>query len=160
MPLASVCPVHGPFESRLIRLTSATNATITNSSESCPKCGRPSATVEGTFDIDAEGLVRVLAAPGWSIKALRAIQGDLEDLSETLAGEASADDRIDAILARLDQRDAELGELIRAAVAGAPRSKAHLAASALLGAVGTIVTLSDGGKLTVEAIRSVVTRFF
>ena len=112
-PLVSVCPNCGPFESIAYPFQNARRLTMSGSGESCPRCGRPARTIDGTFDI-SEGVVTVLSAPEWSRQALDLIQKPLLDSARALIDPKYSDARAYGLLDRkLDAVEAEVSQLRR-----------------------------------------------
>lgn len=77
MTIAAKCPVHGAFPSPFVGVSSVVDFALSGNSEPCPApgCGRASAVIDGTFNVDAFGHVSVVSAPAWSREALAAVQG-------------------------------------------------------------------------------------
>lgn len=73
-PVAAVCLVHGPFESRAFSSVGSQNVAFKGVTEQCPKCGLPSKVMEGSFDFDDQGFASVVSAPLWSMQALKTVQ--------------------------------------------------------------------------------------
>lgn len=74
MVVAAVCPVHGPFESRIFSLVDCTNVSFTGNQESCPTpgCGEMAEIMDGNFTF-AGGETIIHQAPEWTIQALTSV---------------------------------------------------------------------------------------
>jgi hypothetical protein len=76
--------------------------------------------MEGTFDFDASGVARVIAAPNWSRAALEFVQRGLTDAAEVLSDQtrdstsafAALDDRLAQMEADARGRDQLIEDLI------------------------------------------------
>src|SRR5690242_11305315 len=80
--ILSFCPSCGfIFRSQAFGLT-GTGITMDNVQESCPRCNAMANVLDGTFDISA-GIIRVLAAPGWTRSVLKHVLAILKKRAET-----------------------------------------------------------------------------
>lgn len=60
--------------------------------------------MDGAFDFDSEGIASAISAPQWSIDALRAVQGELQEAAKALNDPAYSDQRAYGLLeAKLDK---------------------------------------------------------
>lgn len=78
MVVAAVCPVHGPFESRIFTLIDCTNVSFSGNQESCPVpgCGKMARIMDGNFTFKDDTTV-IHQAPEWTIRALTTVTGAL-----------------------------------------------------------------------------------
>lgn len=124
---------------------------LLNNREGCPRCGRLSPVIDGTYAFDERGIATALSAPAWSIDALRAIQEPLRLVATKLADPAVADDAAERIVERvvemLEKRDAATAAAMRASTKGKPRSKVLAVVMAMLVAIGAVVDLHDAGEI-------------
>lgn len=154
MPLAAVCPAHGPFKSGAFAAFDSHGTTVSGS-EPCPVpgCGRESRIAEGRFDFDHEGMATVLTAPSWSRDAIEAVQRPLREAAAALRDKSLSDadafavlneklDRVLAGQAASDQNVRELTTEVRALRGKLSRSKL---ASMLLGIVFVLGMIADAG---------------
>lgn len=159
----SVCPVHGAFPSQMMQIEGAINLSISDSTESCPRCGLPSRVMEGRFNI-IDGLVTVLSAPRWTVDALRDVQLDVERLERAAKNESISAETIDKLADRVVEKltagDASLAKSIAAEIRGKPRNRVVAWGDNLLRVVGALVLLRDAGGYTVEAVEQIVKQYF
>lgn len=113
MVVAAVCPVHGPFESRLGSFGSSTNVRFTGNMESCPVagCEHMAKTMDGAFSfLDNQTIIH--EAPDWSIRALSAVTKALGEAIRVAAEPDSTVQDVEvafdkaALLTKLNVRDA------------------------------------------------------
>lgn len=134
--------------------------TLSNNSEPCPRCGRLSKGMDGTFDFDSEGFATILNAPQWSIDALRAVQGELQEAAKALGDLAYTDERayrlLDAKLDVIVQQNADLGAHVRALRVKLTRTRlaATLVAASLI--LGTVSDFGGAATVTSEVIEYLV----
>ncbi|MFJ2662674.1 hypothetical protein [Arthrobacter koreensis] len=115
--LAAVCDVHGAFPSRAFAMFNVQGLTLTGNTENCPRCGRPSKIVDGTFNVSADGVVKVLAAPEWTREALRDVQRAIQNM----ARHAGKDP--DVQIRHLKEANPQAAELLTAATHGWTREQ-------------------------------------
>lgn len=149
MPVAAVCPVHGPFESRGFA-AAGRGTTFIGSKETCPRCGRLSPVMDGTFDFDHAGIATVISAPQWSRDALDALQRDVTTIASAMRDETHySDDRayklLEARVQRLEQENGELGAQlatrVREAARKHPRKRFAAFMAGLAIAIGAVASL-------------------
>ena len=128
MPLAVVCPVHGAQMFAGLDIGDSYMADIRGMGP-CPLCGHPSPITEGVFNFDSTGDPHVVAAPAWSVAALRDLRDQLEKLRRDVADTSVSDEEIARqvdILARpFEEDDNPFGLMLRSAVVDQPRPQAR-----------------------------------
>lgn len=164
-PVVLKCPVHGAQPSRTFSIQSARGVSLSNVTESCPKCGRVSAVMEGTYDFDSHGFATALAAPAWSLEVLDEVQGKVEQLRNVLANESIPDDvaekwvdRIVEEIRRIEPATASpsLADQVEAGTKGKTRKKAWKTVVSILAVIGALNTVSTFGERSVSFIESLI----
>lgn len=85
-PVVAVCPVHGPVDAGwAIGVGEGSTVTLSSNAVTCPRCGRMSRMIDGTFRGEAGGILTPIDAPEWSREALQAIQGPLQRAAAAMA---------------------------------------------------------------------------
>jgi hypothetical protein len=165
-PVVAVCPEHGPFRSQAIEIVNSRGIVLEGNIETCPRCGTVSPIMDGTFDFDADGIATVINAPGWSRKALDAVQGLLGPAADALLDEKVATDHAYRLLSEQmvelgRSGDANTQRLIDAITAQKPKLSRKKFGAFLLGVLLLLGYVSDvGGAIEVssDVVESVVTQ--
>lgn len=144
----------------MFSFTNSSEVKLSNNSEPCPDCGRQSRLMDGVFNFDTQGLATALSAPSWSIEALSAVQGTLEELTEELSGDDLNTARYDAIMAKLHEQDPAVFRVVAEGVANRSPERSLSFVTKMLAVVGGVVTLRDGGQLTYDTARAIILQIF
>ncbi|MBO9043483.1 hypothetical protein [Curtobacterium flaccumfaciens] len=162
MPVLSKCPVHGAFPSRILDIGdegSIGQLVLSGNSESCPKCNRPSAVMEGTFSVRG-GLIEILSAPQWTRDMLDRTKAAVQDAVEAVRADDQA--AILSAIADLRREQSGLADLLQKAVVGKPKNRAlKLLAGVLLAvelvsnAGSAVETVGDVVKVGADVITSI-----
>src|SRR4051812_42191923 len=75
----AICPVHGPFTNDSL-IGGTGRVTFKSSFVSCPKCGRPSNIVDGTYDFIGDVLI-AFRAPDVTLPKIEAFRQIVESVS-------------------------------------------------------------------------------
>ncbi|MFJ2318432.1 hypothetical protein ACIOTN_17220 [Glutamicibacter sp. NPDC087661] len=93
--IVALCPDHGTFPSRLVGGT-INGLTLSGNIESCPICGKPSKTIEGTFNVGPD-YIQVLQAPTWTKDVLAGLRDAVKNTKAQAELAATNDQLFEAI---------------------------------------------------------------
>lgn len=105
MRIPAVCGACGLIFPSGFNIENSVDITLTNNTQSCPKCGAMANVLDGTFDVRDE-LLRVVEAPWATFQALRQIQALIRDV-------ASARLTKDQAIKKASETDPRNGETLK-----------------------------------------------
>lgn len=143
------------FRSNAIEVVNST-VTMEGGSTDCPYCGAYARFLDGTFHVDASGVMTVLAAPEVTHDILRRVNDAIESGAR---GEIERDE----VLQRLDQIDSKIADVVKAMSKsnGWPDQLLWAVISAIIGVLmGIALARAQGSSAgpTDEELRSQIQR--
>ena len=128
--------------------------------ESCPTCGRPSHTMEGTFNV-REGAIDVLAAPDWTRDLIRQAAEAVRATHDRI-GEAGDKQDLSSEIAALTEQLSSLNSQVAILVAETTKGKSQKKVMAALGVILTLLmwlySAEDVGNFSKDEVAPVVER--
>lgn len=157
--LPAHCPVCGlTFYADGFYFENVTGVTLVGARQTCPRCGSMADVADGTFNF-RDGVVEVLAAPGWTIETLDRLAAAAEQ------AEAVLGDDPEAAVSLIESVSKRAGRLLRQAqdleesreMAGLKTLLKYLrqgaiGAAALYGGGKVVVNLDDIARAVLDAI--------